>query len=110
MSPKWKPNAAGCTRPSLPGVKQPTGNGQTVTHPTDDQRQRLADLEPQHAEVETILSRDLQAATQPRTVLTQAHFDSVSESLGYGKAPCNPVVSITPFGARFLFVRIVVMK
>ena len=61
-----------------------------MTNPTDAQRQRLADLEQQYAEVETILSRDLQAATDPRTVLTQAHFDSVSESLGYGKGFMQP--------------------
>lgn len=62
----------------------------TVTNPTDAQRQRLADLERQYAEVETVLSRDLQAATDPRTVLTQAHFDSVSEGLGYGKGFMQP--------------------
>lgn len=58
---------------------------ETATNPTDAQRQRLADIERQYTDVETILGRDLQAAVDPRTVLTQAHFDSVSEGLGYGK-------------------------
>jgi DNA modification methylase/predicted RNA-binding Zn-ribbon protein involved in translation (DUF1610 family) len=63
---------------------------QTVTNPTDGQRQRLADLERQYADVETALSRDLQVATDPRTVLTQAYFDSVSERLGYERGLVQP--------------------